>query len=318
MSKKIITIYYNDDWDKEGDPINSVPTRKSFEDMHERGVKKGVEMYRASINWYDLEKGLFNKSWAYRDGRWIKSEEPIKPDLVFDKVGGIRDYELFDLKMRMSKDIKIFNHPLFRVLCDNKLAQYMMLGEFMPKSFLAINESEFDEMIEKVSSEKVVLKPLYGSGGFGILITEKNDINKNTIEYPVLIQEFIENERGIPGFSNEGDVADLRMVFFNHKLRYAISRVAKKGSLFTNFHQGANAVMVPEDKIPENAKKIAEKIVNKLIVFKEAQYSLDFMFTKDNKPLLIEMNTTPGVDLLKEFGDEKLWEENFDDLVSLV
>ncbi|KKT94525.1 MAG: hypothetical protein UW95_C0014G0018, partial [Parcubacteria group bacterium GW2011_GWC1_45_14] len=44
----------------------------------------------------------------------------------------------------------------------------------------------------------------------------------------------------------------------------------------------------------------------------------DFMFTKEGEPLLIEMNTTPGVDLLKEFGDEQLWEQNFNDLASLA
>ncbi|KKT87492.1 MAG: ATP-grasp domain protein [Candidatus Moranbacteria bacterium GW2011_GWC2_45_10] len=318
MGKSIVTIYYEDDWGKEGDPISSDPTRRSFEDMHERGITKGVEMYRASIKWYDTDLGIFSKAWAYREGKWIKVTEPVKPDLVFDKVGGIRDYELFDLKMKISTQTKIFNHPMFRTLLDNKLAQYLTLGDFMPKTLLATDKDQFEGALEKISTEKVVLKPPYGSGGFGILITEKRNAAEECSVYPVLVQEFIQNESGIPGFSNEGEVADLRMVFFNHQFRYALSRIAKSGSLFTNFHQGATAVMVPEDRIPENAKRAAMDIVGRLSIFKEAQYSLDFMFTKEGEPLLIEMNTTPGVDLLKEFGDEQLWEQNFNDLASLA
>lgn len=319
MAKKIVTIYYKDDWNNQGDPINNVATRKSFEDMHERGVEKyNVQMYRASIYWYDLEKKHFTKAWAFRNREWKKIEEPIVPDLIFDKVGGIHDYELFDLKMKICKQVKLFNDPLFRTSLDNKLSQYLILGEYMPKSFLAVNAAEFKSALVRISTEKVVIKPLYGSGGFGISITEKQETVKEELVFPVLLQEFIKSENGIPGFSNPGEIADLRLVFFNHELRYAISRIAKQGSLFTNFHQGATAIMVPLEKIPENAKKIAMDIVNKLSIFQQAQYSLDFMFTAEGVPLLIEMNTTPGVDLLKEFGSESLWGQNFKDLISLA
>ncbi|EKE15980.1 MAG: hypothetical protein ACD_11C00057G0005 [uncultured bacterium] len=318
MNKKIVTIYYEDDWNKEGVPIDSEPTRKSFEDMHERGFKKGYEMFRASIQWYNLKSGTFEKTWKFRNGEWIKEEKPVRPDLVFDKVGGVRDYEFFDLKMKMAQKSKVFNHPLFKTIYSNKLSQYLILSDFMPKSFLAIDKKELEEALKNILSEKVVLKPVYGSGGFGIIITEKSKAISEWGEYPVFIQEFIKNENGIPGFSKEGEIADLRMIFFNHEFRYALSRIAKKGSLFTNFHQGATAVMVPEDKIPDSAKAMAAEIIKKLSVIKKAHYSLDFMFTKEGMPLLIEMNTTPGVDLLREVGDENLWEENLDDLASMA
>jgi glutathione synthase/RimK-type ligase-like ATP-grasp enzyme len=316
-NKKVVVVYYGNDW-KKAVPILSQDTRKSFEDWHVRGLGKGVEMYRASFAWFDLKTGTFKKSWAYRDGKWKKSGKPIKPDLIFDKITGKRDYRLFDKKMEISKKVKIFNSPLFRTILDNKLSQYLVLSEFMAPSYVASDEKETREAMKKIKSSKVVLKPIYGSGGFGILIEEKNKIKLEKIDYPIFVQEFIKSEKGIPGFSKKKEVADLRMVFMNHELVFSLSRIAKTGSLFTNFHQGAQAVIVPEKSIPKKAKIMADKIVEKLKIFPEAQYALDFIFTNSGNPILVEMNTTPGFDLLYVVGDEKIKEKNFEEFIKIL
>ena len=316
--KNIVVVYFGDDWKKEIPLQNAIPTRESFEDWHERGLKHGIKMYRASIKWYDEEKGAFKKVWAFRNKKWIKINKSVKPDVIFDKIMGKRNYQLFDFKMRLSKKVKFFNHPLFRSSVDNKLIQYLILKEFMPKSFLATSKKDLENIIQKIHSSKVVIKPLYGSGGFGIIIDEKEQVKKAKIDYPVLVQEFIKSEKGIPGFSKKSEVADLRMIFMNHKLVYALSRIAKNGSLFTNFHQGAKAVLVPKKSIPESVKKMSKEIVEKLKVFPEANYSLDFIFTNSGKPLLVEMNTTPGFDLLNIVGDEEIKERNFKEFISII
>lgn len=316
--KKIVVAYYGSDWRKKVPLDDAIPTRVSFEDWHERGLRYGIGMYRASIQWYDEKKNIFKKAWAYRNRHWIKINKPIKPDLIFDKLMGKRDYAMFDYKMRVSKKVKWFNSPLFRTVADNKLNQYLIFKEFMPKSFLATSRKELIESLKKISSKKVVIKPFYGSGGFGIIIKEKQKVLKAKIEYPVLVQEFVLSERGIPGFSKKTEISDLRMVFMNHKLIYALSRIAAGGSLFTNFHQGATAVLVPEVKIPKVAKETAKKIIDKLSLFPEANYSLDFLFDNAGKPLLMEMNTTPGFDLLHIVGDEKIKDKNFKEFISVL
>ena len=315
--KNIVTMYYGDDWDKEV-PIKSDATRKSFEDWHKKSIARDVEMYRASVKWYDTEAGVFKKAWAFREGKWNKIEKDIRPDLIYDKVGGSHNYELHNLKMKMVGKCKVFNTPLFQTFLNNKISQYVMFGEFMPKTFLALNEKEFIENIKKINSNKVVIKQIYGSGGFGVSIEEKGKINELGREYPLLIQEFIQSTEGIPGFSPAGVVADLRMVYFNHKFSYALSRIAKGKSLFTNFHQGATAVMVPENKIPNDAKVIVQKIVEKLHIFPEALYSIDLMFSNDGRAYVIEMNTTPGLDLLGEFGSKQQQSNFFDDFMNLL
>jgi len=177
---------------------------------------------------------------------------------------------------------------------------------------------ELKESIKKISSEKIVLKKIYGRGGFGVSIEDKGNIIDTEREFPLLVQEFIRSTGGIPGFSPNGVVADLRMVYFNHTFSYALSRVAKGNSLFTNFHQGATAVMVPEEKIPENAKAMVQKIVEKLHIFPQALYSIDVMFSDDGKPYVIEMNTTPGLDLLGQFGSSQQKDAFFNDFMGLL
>ncbi len=317
-NKKVVVVYAGDDWNREIPLQKSPKTRESFQDWHERGLKNNIEMYRASLKWYDMAKNVFVKAWAYRNQKWIKVEEPIKPDLIFDKIMGKRDFSLFDKKMEILSKVKIFNSPLFRTILDNKLSQYIILEEFMAKSFLANNEMELRDVIEKIKSFKIVLKPLYGSGGAGIIIDEKNKIFDYEILYPVLAQEFIKSTKGIPGFSKNKEVSDLRMIFMNHKLIYALSRIAKGDSLFTNFHQGATAVLVSGEFIPQAAREVSQKIVKKLSIFSEANYSLDFMFDDFGNPILVEMNTTPGFDLLGMVGNEKIKDKNFKEFAKII
>ncbi len=314
--KNLVVIYNQDDWGGDS-PILSDSTREAFEAWHQRGQDVGIDFFRAHIEWYDETTNTFQKAWMFRDNQWQKMTTPITPDLVFDKVAGKYDYLYFDVKMRMAQKVKVFNHPLFRTLLDNKLSQYLFFKDSMALSFLAHNEKDLREAFLKLPGSKAVLKPLYGSGGKGILIEEKALLLKQVSDFPLLAQEYVEAS-GIPEFSDLGDLADLRLIYINHELIYAISRIAKSGSLFTNFHQGATAKMVPLEKIPDNALLLASQILEKLRVFPEANYALDFMFDQSGKPFLVEMNTTPGFDLLHVFGDETINKKYFQTFIQLI
>lgn len=315
--KKVVVIYTGDDWSS-AIPIGYVMTRKAFERWHTQGLEYGVEMYRASVDWYDVEKNVFNKSWAFRDEKWQRIEQPIMADLIYDKTPGAKEHLLYDLKMAMNGKSAMFNSPLFRSMVDNKLSQYAIFSEHMPCSFVATNKNELAEVVKKVVSSKIVVKPLQGSGGFGIVIDDKDAILKNEFVFPVLVQEFINNKNGIPGFSKEGELADLRITFMNHEPLYALSRIAKKGSLFTNMHQGAESVRVPLEAVPESVWKVTENIIKKLSMFPKAQYSLDFFFAEDGKPFFIEMNTVPGLCLIEALNDKELQKRELEAFIEMI
>jgi glutathione synthase/RimK-type ligase-like ATP-grasp enzyme len=315
--KNAVVTYWGDDWNSKL-PISNKITRHAFEGWHVMGSKKNIAMYRASIDWYDMQKNVFTKAWAFRNGKWIKIKEDIRPDLVYDKIAGRHDFAAFDKKLHMSRQVKMFNNPMMRTMINNKLFQYMIFGEFMPESFFAMNKNELAAVAEKIKSKKIVVKPLYGSGGDGIVIFEKKKALNKKYQYPVFVQEFVISEKGIPGFSKKKEISDLRLVYMNHKLSYALSRIAKKGSLFTNLHKGASGVVVHSKYIPKEVSKIAAVVIKKMKLFPEAEYALDFIFSNSGKPYLIELNTTPGIDLITILGDKKLPRMNFDNFVKLI
>ncbi|HBI33943.1 MAG TPA: hypothetical protein DEA43_03995 [Candidatus Moranbacteria bacterium] len=315
--KNIVIVYAGDDWEKIV-PISNEGTRLAIQDWMDRAQKVGVNLYRASIKWYDLEKNVFTKAWTFREGAWQKIENDICPDLIYDKVLSKYDYSLLEYKLKIAEKTLLFNSPLFRATFNNKLSQYVMFGEFMPFSQIANNKEELKKTITESPSQKIVIKPLYGSGGFGIFIGEKKKALSEKYIYPVLVQEFIVSEKGIPGISQKDEVADLRMVYQGGKMAYALSRIAKSGSLFTNLHQGAAGKMIPKEMIPECLNDMAEKINKKILIFQNAQYSLDFIFDNDGRPYFVEMNTTPGIDLVTLLGDEKTKQENFESITDLL
>ncbi|MEI7890471.1 MAG: YheC/YheD family protein [bacterium] len=315
--KNIVIAYAGDDWKKEI-PITNEGTRLAVQDWMKRAEKANIELYRASIKWYDLEKNVFTKAWAYRNNVWEKIEKEISPDLVYDKILSKYDYPMLEFKLQMAQKTILFNSPLFRATFNNKLSQYVMFGEFMPMSKVANNKAELIAAIGKFSAEKIVIKPLYGSGGFGIFIGERKKALSENYSFPVLVQEFVLSEKGIPGISKETEIADLRLVYQGGKLAYALSRIAAPKSLFTNLHQGASGKMISLDLIPKNLEEILKRINKKINVFHNPQYSLDFIFDNFGKPYFIEMNTTPGIDLVTMLADEKTKQENFESISELL
>jgi len=203
-------------------------------------------------------------------------------------------------------------------MVDNKLSQYAMFSEHMPLTVVASNIADLQEAVSNIPTEKIVVKPLQGSGGFGIVIGSEAEIIKTVFDFPVLVQAFVKNSNGIPGFSKKGELADLRITFMNHEPLYGLSRVAKNGSLFTNQHQGAVSVRVPLEKVPQDVWDMAEKIIAKLRMFPQAQYSLDFFFSEDDRTYFIEMNTVPGLCLVEELGDKELQAKELQAFIDMI
>lgn len=315
--KKVVIMYAGDDWKKEI-PISNEGTRMAIQDWMIRAEKAGIGLYRASIKWYDIEKNVFTKAWTFSNGSWKKVEAEIFADVIYDKVLSRYDFSLLDFKSKIAGKTKLFNDPLFRTTFNSKLSQYIMFGEFMPVTQIVNNDDEFKKEIEKIPAGKIVVKPLYGNGGFGIFIGDKEDAKKQNYSFPILIQQFILSQKGIPGISTDEEVSDLRMVFQEGKIAYALSRIAAPGSLFTNLHQGATGKMIDVKDIPEIVNEMAEQINKKISIFPNAQYSLDFIFDNDGRPFFIEMNTCPGIDLVTILADEKTKQENFNAIKNLL
>lgn len=310
-------MYLKDDWGIKGDPITRDVSRESWEDFHNRALKQNIETYRASIKWFDKKKKVFKKSWAYRDGAWLKIHKEIKADLVFDKLSNAYSQENFMEKVHNFKGIKILNDPFFQSYFGSKLNQYYLLKNFMPKTYFVRDEQDLRSKLKYFKNKKIVIKPLLGSGGCGVKIGSKKELLANNYIYPVLIQKFIKSY-GLPSIAPKNKTADLRVVVFNHHVLYIAARIAADGSDYTNVHQGAEPILIHHKNYPGSVLKIVNEIDKHFLNYEFAIYCLDFIFDRSRKPYLIEMNTKPGVNFLTMIGDENIRDRNLKEFIKVI
>ncbi|NQV12941.1 MAG: ATP-grasp domain-containing protein [Parcubacteria group bacterium] len=278
----------------------------AYEHWAELATKKGIKCYQASVDSYDVDKGTFSSTWTYEGNKWITVND-IKPDFVYDKSSGKINGDLIKIKRAITEKHVLLNDFKFQLFLSDKLNQYFIFGDYMPKTFLVHSQQELMNKIKLIKSENIVLKPLYGCGGYGIdIISRTETINNKKYKYPLLLQEFI---KGV-GFRKGVDrLSDLRMVFVNHELIYMCSRTASEGSLFTNYHQGAKMEVIKNSDAPKDIFVTAAEIQKKISIFEHCTYSLDFLFDKDMKPWFLEMNTMPGIDYFT--ADNRQYREKY-------
>lgn len=303
MNGNLFITYDIDDWDAATPFASSEETRRTFEDFYGYARRNGIDTYRANIGWFDTETLTFRKAWTFHDGNWEKIVNPPAPDAIWDRIARRKDSGPSALESAAERGLPVFNPPVFRNVFDNKLCQYLAFRRYMPESFLAQNHDELLRRVGRIAETPIVLKQTYGSGGKQVEIRTADDVADTTLEFPVLVQRFVETA-GIPGFPSIETVADLRIVYVGRTPIYAVSRQAMPGSLLTNIHQGASGVWIPLEDVPARCLTMADEIAGLVSEpFDKPNYSLDFMFTKDGDPILIEINTSPGFNILRMHGD---------------
>jgi len=292
---KTLTILYDtDDWKYKipyatRSPYSGRLRRSSFISLSKIAKKHGIKLTRASSLWY--EKGIFKKAWIYDNG-WKKIKN-LKADIIFDKTP-LNDKTL-KIKKKLSREIKIFNDLFVEKLCSDKLTTYRYFRQFMPNTFLINNKKQLKKILPKIRTQKIVIKPRAGSSAKNIKFTSKKKLLKK-ISKESVVQEFIDVS-GVPGFVK--GVSDLRIITINGKIAIASIRHARKG-LISNVSRGGREIVIDIKKIPNKVKAIVRKIDSKLSTHKPRIYTSDFVFDKNNKPWLMELNSKPGL-----FGYER-------------
>lgn len=188
----------------------------------------------------------------------------------------------------------IINDSRLNKFRSSKYFTYQHFSRFMPKTFL-LSKSNYQEIISKLATDEIVIKPDLGTGGAGISVVNKNkfDIkhfNLNKTKY--IVQEFIETKNGIEGIIK--DRHDLRVIIFNGKIKLCYLRVPKKGKVLANIAQGGKFIYLEPKNIPEEIRKMVKSIDEKFNKYFPRFYSLDF-FVSFGKPYLIEFNGKVGM-----------------------
>jgi glutathione synthase/RimK-type ligase-like ATP-grasp enzyme len=290
--KKVLILFGKSRW-SESRPFKNKDYQYSYEFFYTLCKKNGIQMYRASYEWYDYKKNIFKYAWIYEgeNANW-KRVFNIKPDLIYDKTKA--RMEVYYKKELIRRKYPFINNLEFTRLIDDKLTTSLLFEKWSKKSWLIEDRKGFKKALEKIRGKKVVLKPLIESGGKGVLILKKEEIIKKAkVDSPHILQEFIDSSRGVPEFSK--GIHDLRLVFVNDKIIYAYIREPKKGSFLANLAQGGSLTIVPLKKLPKSLFPIIRHANDIFKTFEPRVFCVDFMFDEKGKPWIVELNSMPGL-----------------------
>lgn len=268
---------------------------------HEGKISDNVNSFYKKVQ---LEKKLIALH-AF-DCIMIRKDPPISP-IVFNFLDAIKDETII---INDLDGIRKANNKLYTTTFHDPT------NSFLPETHVSGSKGYINRIIDESTHEKMIMKPLDGSGGRGVIVLEKNArTNINSLldfyldeskDSYVIIQEYIEG-------AEEGDV---RVLILNGKAIGAYQRKPAEGEVRANIQQGGTA---HKYILTESQKRICKKIGTKLMADGLFFVGLDMIGDK-----ILEVNVlNPGgitninklskvrlhrqvVDFLEEKVDEKV------------
>ena len=155
----------------------------------------------------------------------------------------------------------------------------------IPATTFVRDRSDVLPAIERVGGAPVIIKLLEGTQGVGVILAETVKIAEAIIEtlqtarQNVLVQRFIGESRG----------RDIRAFVVGDTVVAAMRRVAQAGEYRSNVHRGGSTEAVDlDDRYRETAVRAAQILGLRVA-------GVD-MLESDDGPLLIEVNSSPGLE----------------------
>tara|TARA_B100001063_G_C16704406_1_gene524377 strand:- start:77 stop:997 length:921 start_codon:yes stop_codon:yes gene_type:complete len=152
----------------------------------------------------------------------------------------------------ISKKIKIINNPKSLREVPEKLFS-IRLAQYMPSTLISEDLVEIKKFFLK--NKKVVIKPIDSYSGNDVKLLNK--FNKPKIKKFIKKHNHLMFQKFIPQISK----GDKRIFIINGKVKGAISRLPKLGSILSNLSKGASA---KKTNITKNELKISSLIANEL------------------------------------------------------
>jgi glutathione synthase/RimK-type ligase-like ATP-grasp enzyme len=241
-----------------------------------------AEKYKIDIRYAfateDYKNGKFMSYRKYIDGQLQFFKRPYTPGLIY-----LRD------RIELPSSFKRINNSILEAICRDKLLTHRTFPDLVKKTMLLGGSQITDD----IKTEKVVIKPRYGSNGKEVKVLKKTDVslktNSNT-EY--VIQELIDSSQGITGLINRRH--ELRVFVFDGEISAAYIRIPAENSYLANISQGGKEMKISLADLPTSAHEIIQEIDKKFLTISPRIYTVDIMY-ENNKPWIVELNDIPGM-----------------------
>lgn len=277
-----IVIYF-DDPEKVGFPLNHAIYYDSYGEFCRTYTNEAAQVFICRGDSYQGNM-RFSSGWRYEGTDLVEVTESILADVIYMK--GL------EFTSPTEATDCIVNSLEFDRIGADKMKTYEIIGTYMPDSH-PITAETWQDVLTKIRTQQVVLKPTIGAGGRGIIIGDKDQLTSRDLpsNSPYFAQDFIDTSAGIPGLVTTRH--DLRLVVINGTVRLCYIRIPKGESLFANISQGASARAIPVEEIPEDALRIAKEVDDHFSQYYPRVYTVDFMYDA-GRPYVCEINPQPG------------------------
>lgn len=113
-------------------------------------------------------KGIFAGSWQFKNNKFLLRKKPVKIDLVYDRVAGMK------FPPPAEPEMVVINQQDFKLVCYDKYLAYQKIGQFMPKTFWVGEKRNLASVLPQIKTSWVVLKPYNGLKGIGVFVGPKD------------------------------------------------------------------------------------------------------------------------------------------------
>jgi len=258
----------------------------------------GIEMVYVTHYCFDQTKNHFSEYVTVGEDEMITIKKIYTPDLLRLKTPWSLQYQV-----DLFSTANFIVTPTFRLkkIESDKFQMYRYLHRFQPYTTLLTSYYFYDWIRETFEGELVVVKPITGSGGYGVNFYCKDEIYSPEVchkyewmEALNIVQQFKNFGHWIPGIVQWNH--DLRIVFLGDMPSFSVIRSPKEGSLKSNVASGWKQFSIKLSDIPPKVMKMCQDIQSVLNTAPNDSYSFDFGYCYDEKKrYLIEINSAPGI-----------------------
>ena len=198
----------------------------------------------------------------------------------------------------ISRKTKIINDPKALREVPEKLYS-LRLTKFMPSTLISEDLREIKRFFDK--NKKVVIKPIESYGGNDVKLLNK--FNKKQVERYIKKYHHLMFQKFIPEISK----GDKRVFIINGKVKGAISRLPKRGSILSNMSKGASAkkIQITNQEL-RISKIVASELKRKNIYFAGIDFIKDKLIGDINVTSPTGLKTyydLTGINLAEYFFD---------------
>jgi ribosomal protein S6--L-glutamate ligase len=210
-------------------------------------------------------------------------------DAVIPRIGAsVTAYGTAVLRQFEMMGVFPLNESVAIVRARDKLRSLQLLsrkGVGLPVTGCARTPDDIEDLIKMVGGPPLVIKPLEGTQGIGVVLADTEPAVKGLIEAfmglraDILVQEYIREAAG----------ADIRCFVIGDRVVAAMKRQAGPGEFRSNLHRGGTASPI---RITPQERALALRAAR---IMGLAVAGVDIL-RADRGPLVLEVNSTPGLE----------------------